>query len=707
MNEPLTGPIGRNWIFWILLAMVIIAGFWLRIAFLEADPPMYFDGYGQSLSTDPYQYTFHARNKILFGESDPLNVDQWKVFEFTLVSGLSYLLFLIFGISRLNANLAGVLLSFSAIILFLISIKKIAGLKGTLIAAVFLLLNKVLFIYGRLPYLENGLLFWLAILFFVFVYFRQSLWGKIVIGILIALAGFTGKIFGFICLAPVIGAFWFEDRRKIWKNIGIIVLSFLGAAILWLLFAYGSKIELITQYLFQQTIGLYGFPDALKSPLTFFEKLINFGNDSLFYILAPALGVTGFMAFVIMLRPDRKINLNVYVPVIFLAIWFIAGQLFLMLGNYRPLRYEFMLYFPLAGLAGFVFINNFETGRANGKLFLILHSVFLFLIIWIFLEQTVYAILRAIGFSETYEEKAAQTAWITLAPAVIVTLLETKFHRLADILSMKSAKMIIVTVLLIAGVVDFGRDYLLWQEQKSFNIKESGQDLGQILGKNAVITGPMAPTLLLENNLRGMIYAVGISEADTGLFKKFPATHFAIDVASAQIVIDEFPQLDKAKLIADYWVRDTDVGIYKIWGATGNVPAEQYVSTDYEIGCKFMESEQYDSAQFYIEKFLDQYPANKSALKLLSDIYSFHGDIAAGLGAIRTACGLYPNDFSLLSSEAAICQKIFVATGDKQYQAVALRDFRKVLKMNPYQADEIEAITRQIANFKSDDLKTQ
>ena len=349
----------------------------------------------------------------------------------------------------------------------------------------------------------------------------------------------------------------------------------------------------------------------------------------------------------------------------------------------------------------------FETGRANGKLFLILHSVFLFLIIWIFLEQTVYAILRAIGFSETYEEKAAQTAWITLAPAVIVTLLETKFHRLADILSMKSAKMIIVTVLLIAGVVDFGRDYLLWQEQKSFNIKESGQDLGQILGKNAVITGPMAPTLLLENNLRGMIYAVGISEADTGLFKKFPATHFAIDVASAQIVIDEFPQLDKAKLIADYWVRDTDVGIYKIWGATGNVPAEQYVSTDYEIGCKFMESEQYDSAQFYIEKFLDQYPANKSALKLLSDIYSFHGDIAAGLGAIRTACGLYPNDFSLLSSEAAICQKIFVATGDKQYQAVALRDFRKVLKMNPYQADEIEAITRQIANFKSDDLKTQ
>ena len=120
-----------------------------------------------------------------------------------------------------------------------------------------------------------------------------------------------------------------------------------------------------------------------------------------------------------------------------------------------------------------------------------------------------------------------------------------------------------------------------------------------------------------------------------------------------------------------------------------------------------MESEQYDSAQFYIEKFLDQYPANKSALKLLSDIYSFHGDIAAGLGAIRTACGLYPNDFSLLSSEAAICQKIFVATGDKQYQAVALRDFRKVLKMNPYQADEIEAITRQIANFKSDDLKTQ
>lgn len=707
MNESLAESIGRNRIYWLSLAIVLIAGAWLRIAHLDADPPMYFDGYGQSLSTDPYQYTFHARNRIIFGESDPLNVDQWKVFEFTLVSGLSYFLFLIFGVSRFNANLAGVLLSYSAIILFLISIKKIAGLKGTLIAAVFLLFNKVLFVYGRLPYLENGLLFWLALLFFVFVYFRQSLWGKIIIGVLIALAGFTGKIFGFICLVPVINTFWFEDRRKIWKNIGIIVPSFLGVTILWLLFAYGGKIELFTQYLLQQTTGLYGFPDALKSPLIFIEKFINFGNDSLFYILAPALGVAGFAAFVMMLHSDRKFFSHAYAPAIFLATWFIAGQLFLMIGNYRPLRYEFMLYFPLSGLTGFVFVSNLEMDCAHRKLFRVLRNVFLFLIVWIFLEQTVYAILRAIGFAETYDEKAAQTVWITLAPAIISTLLEMRFRWLANILSLKSAKIIIVVMLLTAGIGDFGRDYFHWQEQKSYNIKEASQDLRQILDKSAVIIGPMAPTFLLENNLRGMIYAVGISKADTGLFNKFPATHFAIDIASAQKIIDEFPQLERAELIADYWVRDSDVGIYKLCDVTGNPAAKRYVSTDYEIGCKFMESERYDSAQYYIERFLDQYPTNKSALKLLSDIYSFQGDITAGLGAIRAACGLYPNDFSLLSSEAATCQKIFVASGDKQYQALALENFRKVLKMNPYQADEIEAITRQIANFKSNDSLMQ
>ncbi len=705
MNHSLARSAGKEWVLWILLAIAIIAAAWLRISYLDADPPMYFDGYGQSLSTDPYQYTFHARNKILFGDSDPLKEDKWRVFEFTLVSGLSYLVFSISGISRSHANLVGVLLSLSAIILFIISIRKISGLKGALIAAIFLLFNKVLFIYGRLPFLENGLLFWLALLFFIFVYFRQYFWGKIAIGILIALAGLSGKMFGFIGLIPVVAAFWIEDRQRIWKNSVIIIASLLATAVLWFFVIYGGSIRLLAEYLFQQTIGLYGFPDALRSPLAFFEKLINFGNDSLFYSLAPALGVAGFIGLFSIIGLDRKRYSESFCGIIFLAIWFAAGQLFFMIGNYRPLRYEYMLYFPLAGLAGFAFTQDLESHGQLEKSSRILISLFLFLLVWIFLEQIVYGLFRVIGFSETYEKKSAQTVWITLIPAVAVTFLELKFKRLRNALSQISVRTILLGVLMILGLFDFGISYSTWQEQRSYIIREAGQDLGEILNKNAIITGPMAPTLLLENGLRGMIYAVGISKDEPDLFKKYPATHFAIDVESSQKVTSEFPQLEDAKLIADYWVRDDNVGVYKIWEATGNVIAEKYIPTDYETGCKFIDSGQYDSAQVYIERFLDLYPSNKSALKVLSDIYSFQGEIIAGLGVLKTACELYPRDFSLLFSKATTCQKIFVTTNDDQYRRLALEDFRAVLKLNPYQADEIESVTRNIANFNSKNTK--
>jgi len=697
MLESLRRIFARTETFWVLLALLFILAAWLRFIDLDADPPLYFDGYGQSLSTDPYQYTFHARNKVIFGEADPLHADQWKIFEFTLVSGVSYLLFLLFGVSRFNANLSGLLLSFLSIILFVISLKKLFGIRIALIGAVFLLFNKVLFVYGRLPYLENGLIFWLSLLFLVFVYFRHSIAGKIIIGILIALAGLSGKMFGWVCLVPAIGAYWFEDRLTFRKNSLLILSSFLGSSFLWMIISYMGSPGILTQYLFDQTIGLYGFPEALKSPITFFQKLISFGNDSLFYILSPALGIAAFWSFMSLLRSKLKNNPVIYAPVIFMALWFISGQLFLMIGNYRPLRYEYMLYFPLVELIGIMFTLPLSLNEGANKKSRVLRYILFFLLTWIFLEQFAYSIWRAIGFSETYEEKAAETVWMMLAPAILITFMEARFNSFTELLSSKLIRISLLIFLLIWTGVDFGKDYLVWRQQKSFNIREAGRDIGEILNKDAVITGPMAPTLLLENNLRGVIYAVGISKRDTALFQKYPITHFAIDMASAAVVTKEFPQLEKGKLIADYWIRDSDVGIYKIWNAIENREAQKYTPTDYEMACSYIDSENYDSARYLTERFLDKSPKNKSALKLLSDVYSFEGEAIAALGVLKMASGLYPHDFPLLLSEGTSFQKLYIATKDDQYRAAALDCFRRVLKLDPYQADEIEALTRQIA----------
>jgi 4-amino-4-deoxy-L-arabinose transferase-like glycosyltransferase len=690
----------KNLIWIILLGIVIACGIALRFLDLDADPPLYFDGYGKSLSTDPHQYTFHARNKILFGESDPLGDDKWRVFEFTLVSGVSYLIFALFGVSRYHANLSGLLLSLFAIILFLIAIKKIAGVKGALIAALFLLFNKVLFVYGRLPYLENGLLVWAAMLFFIIVYFRQNLWWKIAMGAILALATFAGKIFGVILVVPVLATLWLENKKDFPKNLIIIVASLLTSSLLWILIAYGGRIGLLTQYLFQQTIGLYGFPDALKSPLAFFEKLISFGNESLFYSLAPALGVAGFVALVIIIFAADKKRLQDYIPALFLIFWCIASQLFLMAANYRPLRYMYMLYFPLAGLAAFAFSRNHEFRQTDGRKSKLIIHLFLFFIIWLLLENIAYGLNRMLDIGGTYEEISARVVWLALAPALVLTFLIYRFPKLKNILAKPLIRNSIVVILIVATLVEFELDFNRWRIQKSYNIKEAGQDLGEILNRDAIIVGPMAPTLLLENNLKGMFYAVGISKNDSLLFEKYPATHFAIDLSASSIIGEEFPRLKEAKLIADYWIRDSNVGIYRIDRLTGNVVAQNYIPTDYEKACQFLESDQRDSAQFYAGIFFDKNQRNKSVLKLLSDLYAFDGEIIASVGAIKTAAAIYPDDFSLTLALAAACQKAFIATGDKSYQSMAYDNYSKVLIKNPFQSDEIENITRQIAALK-------
>ena len=77
-------------IYYFLIAVIFIGGVVFWQSNLESDPPMYYSGLGQSLSTDAAQYVHHARNKILFDDFDPFNYPRWTVYQHSLTSLVSY-----------------------------------------------------------------------------------------------------------------------------------------------------------------------------------------------------------------------------------------------------------------------------------------------------------------------------------------------------------------------------------------------------------------------------------------------------------------------------------------------------------------------------------------------------------------------------------------------------------------------------------------
>jgi len=681
--------------FWLLIAIVGITALFAYLSDLDADPPMYFDGQSQSLSTDPHHYSYSARNKLLFDQWELFDSARWRVFEATLISGLSYTLFSLFGISRTVANIPGPLTVFLSIALFLLALRRHLKLEAVAVILIMLLFNKVFYVYGRLPYTENGMLLFMAALFYIFMNYRHRLWGCVTVGLLAALAALAGKILGIMIIIPVILTLWLENRPDRIKQIVTVLISTVSLGVFWILLFYGGSLSSFFGYYQSQTVGLYGFPDALKSPLAFFEKLINFGNDSRFYFHAPVLGAAGFLGLVTAVKLIRKKINDQHIPMVFLAIWFAAGVLLFMPENYRPLRYIYMLYLPLAGLFGLMLSSSYtEENNPTDKKHYIRLTLLLFLF-WVLIEQAVFNLF----FIGHYNSKAGLIVWLSLIPALLITCLEYRFNFLRILKNRLFLRIVGITAVVLV-LVNFGLPYRDWQQRKSFNIKEAAVDLGQILGKNAVICGPIAPSMLLENKLRGNIYAVGVTDNDPRFFAENPITHFVIDAMASGHVLNKYEKLMSAIEITDYYIRDAKILVVDVSRLTGNEQAALYQPTDYEIARSYMKQKAYESALLYMERFIKQYPDNKSALKTLGDLYPLNGRPDEAMAYLKRAESLYPTDFIVKLSLAVYYQKRFVASGDDRFRHLARETYEQVIEINPYQADEVTEISRRIAGMR-------
>ncbi len=387
--------------------LILILGLTLlHFVSLENDPPLFYVGHGQSLLTDPYHLTHAARNEILYDNWNLYDYDRWDVFKNSLISGASYLIFSAFDVSRVTANVAAIVLHLTGLLLFILSLYRFRGTKEAIFTALFLLINAMLFYYGRLPYLENGLIFLSSLTFFIFVKYYNKIWGQALTGGLIALAALAGKLFGLILIAPVLLVLIYRYRSKLLLPVMTVCGGLIVSAFLYIFAFYSENLAVLNNYYAEQTTGMYGSPPGLSSLTNFFKMLIIYGGESGIVEFAPFIILSIILSLIITafaIPFTGKFNKEL-LPIIFCVGWLLAGIAGLMPFYYRPIRYVLFLFLPGAALCGFAV--NYVISE---KIKLFLHNRYIslpliFLALWYLFTQ-IFIFLHRLGRNSVLERR--------------------------------------------------------------------------------------------------------------------------------------------------------------------------------------------------------------------------------------------------------------------------------------------------------------
>ncbi|HOP06138.1 MAG TPA: hypothetical protein PLF13_02480 [candidate division Zixibacteria bacterium] len=681
-------------IFYVLTVIVLIGGavFWFQD--LDSDPPSYFSGRGQSLATDPAQYVYHARNKVLFDDWDPFDYSRWTVYQHSLMSLVGYLCFSLSSVSRATAHVAGILLSLSGLLLLLAGLLRHFRPWTAAVAAFCFLINVTAFTYGRLSYLENGLLFLAALMFFIYSWYGDKLWGLIATAILAAAATFTGKLFGALLMPALLVTLFFLDKDERWKRIGIAVGAFLVSGLVLIFLLYGSDLTAAFGYVGEQSYGLRGFPEGLTSPWAFLEHVVSYGYKMRLFYLNPDIlmyiVVSGTLLILVRYNKDSASTLrSVPRPLFFVMAWIALGWLGLAPLTYSPIRYS-LLFLP-AAIAVLWMVLDMFLKNAGRKLSVVWPGwtgmTAIALLWWILTYHTVANLF----FFNLSSPPVTMLTWTTVvAVPVVLALGFFILKRHSFRFSRKWLIAVLAVALAVTTLVNGFRIRRLHFLDHAFTIQEACRDLGEIVGPDAVISGPYGPELTFDSKLKSFIHLFGVAEVDSTLFNRYPITHIAIDVSNAEEAVKQYPQIGGLKPIVSYWIRDIEVQVYNVAGAFSNPQANRYQPTHYERAISYYLAQQYDSSALEIERHLALHPETKSLGLLATDIIWKQKQYQAAMGLITNLAEKYPTDWNVQMQAAKIVQVVALMAKDNNLLARARSYYEKTAFVNRFRGLEAQ-----------------
>ncbi|HVP06825.1 MAG TPA: hypothetical protein VMS71_03210, partial [Candidatus Acidoferrum sp.] len=548
---------------WLILALLLLFAAGARLFDLRADPPPRFAEASQDFTTDGAYLTLHARNAALTGSWDSFGYEGWIPFKISLVSGLSYLLFVILGVSRNTANLTGTILNLGALVLFVAALRKQMTERALLYTSFFLAINFVLWLYGRLPFSENGMLFLAAAAYFAYACWFDTAVGKVTVGVLIALCGLLGKSFGFLLIVgPLITILRSSDKQR-FKSSAIIVGSMGIVAIGFLALVYRGQGFL--SFLWEHGAGEHGFPHGFESIGGYFENLISFARTGL-HVYTPVLSLLAWMTVLYFVACNsQKVRVS---PVsIFMLTWLAVWLLVISPFNYRPLRYEYALIIPMATLAGWFLdsLPNLRFGLVRRGIWWRLGL--LLLLCWYFAYNVITGPFVHSSEVDVYYRFVWYSApvGLTLAGGIAVVLW-TKHFQLSSRISA-----FVVAIVLVVGLAFDGALFYRWLTARTYGIADANRDLPALVSPKAVFSGQYGPAIAEDSKCTCFPFFVTYDNAAlANVLSEYPITHLAVSADQWKALIKQNPNLRKAQLLTRVWVRDVMVSILRVDGIFPN-----------------------------------------------------------------------------------------------------------------------------------------
>ncbi len=600
-----------NILFALSLTLVV-----LRFVNLNYDSPLFYSGYSASEISDPYMYTSFARNKVLFDDWDPYNYSRWDSWKLSIVSGVSYLVFLAGGVSRVSANVGALALQLGGFLFFMLALARYRPRLEVALGAFLLLATSGLFFSGRIPLLENGVIFLSGLTVWLYFRYSERLWGVALAGAFVSVIALAAKLNGVALLAPLLIDTIFRNsstgsRSKKYRFGGALLAGFILCGIAYSLLVYQRAPLVLLDYFHNQTAAVGLTPTIPNSIGGLFATILLYGSQNGLFRFQPVfLILTGMGLILVALRiatGRMALKNNSDRFLFFVGVWFTIGLVIILPYSYRPSRYFMPLTLPAAALAAYAlsaalrgaFVKSFKLTPLTLKNGIVL--LFCSLVIVYLSVQTESAWRQFVIAGKSIITPLNPTGvGVGIVLSVILVFESLRGFRVKKVISVSLALLALATLtlrqtdLLYAGL-SAPRDPLHVQVQ----------DVGDLLGPEAVLAGTFGPAFTIDNGLRNLIHPFSAKLYERDFFSRFPVTHVAVAPSEMKIAKKRYPELKNAHSVTQLWSRDGSFVIYRVPGVEHK---KGYEETEYERGMDFLAIPDLDSALVHFDRFLEKHP---------------------------------------------------------------------------------------------------
>jgi 4-amino-4-deoxy-L-arabinose transferase-like glycosyltransferase len=704
----------------ILLVIVMGLGILVRLAFLSADPPLDLS-WSQDVNTDPGQYTSFARSKVLMGEWDPFGIPflvLWLNSAYTLIS---FLFFKFLGVGRFQTNLVAASLSVLTLVFFYLAIKRGVNRATALLATGFLGVNYILVMYSRNTFTEVQVIFFIVLGIYLLALGLDRSWFLIYSGACFAVSILFGKMLAVFILPACLGVlavgaldeFSAGHRKVQFSPILFFAAGFLVVVLSWYFLIYSPSAETVSEFVSVMSVGMYGSPQALGSVSDFFYSLFSFGGvtrtflsenyrigTDLFFrmpfiFILSFLFLLGYFFKVFRAKSIFKNLTSSPKLELFFALWLVVGILALMPWNYRPLRYQILVIPPMCALTAFCLLDFLNPPKFKKKA----KSSLWF---WIFpVPLGSFLIFHTISFFFKVLNRNADFELILVLSFLLSLPLAYVFYaanRKKPSSFLRKYKVMGAALAVFLIFFFNGKRFVSFAQNVQYSFLRASEDLGQILGPEAVISGPYAQTLTLDNKVKLMLRMFAGWPVDPDLFQKFPLTHLAMEAKGGQReqASRDYPQvMENAKLVGVYSLRNFQVQILRVAESSGNPETENYRLSDYEKAKLLLNKGEIDSAVFMLDRFVSQHPRNFSGYVSLAEIHYVRKDFEKAASFLTKAARFDPTNSMIHQLLGLVYLNLYSQKGGDTYRLLAIKEWERALKLFP-QNEELSKRLKEI-----------